>query len=235
MIDISDIKITSNNVDEVYRSLSNTENINVFWLGLQEYNSVFELQKKIYSNILKDKSKDVILMLEHHNVYTLGRNANENHILPLQNKCTKITHSDRGGDVTYHGPGQLVCYPVIDLNNYNKSVTWYINLIEESIIKVLRKNKIEAIKKESPLVGIWVEDEKIAAIGVRLSRWISTHGFAININTDLSYFDGIIPCGIFDYGVTSIEKVLDEKIDIKLIAHQVEESFLEQLIGVPVS
>ena len=111
----------------------------------------------------------------------------------VQKKCSDIAQSDRGGDVTYHGPGQLVCYPIINLNNYNKSITWYIELIEKSIIKVLEQNKITAIKKESPLVGIWVDDEKIAAIGVRLSRWISTHGFAINVNTDLSYFDGIIP------------------------------------------
>jgi len=235
MIDISNIKITDTNIDQVYSNIETSNNTNVFWLGLQEYQPVFELQKKIYNNILNNKSKDVILMLEHKSVYTLGKNANENHILPLQIKCSDIAQSDRGGDVTYHGPGQLVCYPIINLNNYNKSITWYIELIEKSIIKVLEQNKITAIKKESPLVGIWVDDEKIAAIGVRLSRWISTHGFAININTDLSYFDGIIPCGIFDYGVTSIQQILNEEVDVKLIAHQVEQSFLESLMEVAVS
>ena len=235
MIDISNIKITNTNIDQVYKNIEISNNTNVFWLGLQEYQPVFELQRKIYNNILNNKSKDVILMLEHKSVYTLGKNANENHILPLQKKCFDIAQSDRGGDVTYHGPGQLVCYPIINLNNYNKSITWYIELIEKSIIRVLDKNRITAIKKDSPLVGIWVDDEKIAAIGVRLSRWISTHGFAINVNTDLSYFDGIIPCGIFDYGVTSVQQILNKEVDIKIIAHQVEQSLLENLREVAVS
>ena len=100
---------------------------------------------------------------------------------------------------------------------------------------MLGNNNIEAFSKESPLVGIWVDDDKIAAIGVRLSRWISTHGFAINVSTDLSYFDGIIPCGIFDYGVTSIDKNIDKNIDVKEIANQLEHIFVEKLIGVPVS
>ena len=227
MIDISNIKITDTNIDQVYSNIETSNNANVFWLGLQEYQPVFELQKKIYNNILNNKSKDVILMLEHKSVYTLGKNANENHILPLQKKCSDIAQSDRGGDVTYHGPGQLVCYPIINLNNYNKSITWYIELIEKSIIKVLEQNKITAIKKESPLVGIWVDDEKIAAIGVRLSRWISTHGFAININTDLSYFDGIIPCGISDFGLTSILKLKSKEYTLLDIALKMQNSLSE--------
>ena len=235
MIDISDIKIKNDNINQVYDIIAQSEQGNVYWLGIQDYDSVFMLQKKIYKNILNQKCRDVILMLEHNNVYTLGKNADKNHILPLQKKCSEISQTDRGGDVTYHGPGQLVCYPIIDLKNYNKSITWYIQLIEESVIGVMEANKINAIKRESPFVGVWVEDEKIAAIGVRLSRWISTHGFAININTDLSYFDGIIPCGIFDYGVTSMEKIINKRTDVKLIAKQLENCFLEKLNEVAIS
>ena len=168
-------------------------------------------------------------MLEHEHVYTLGKNANQNHILPLQNKCSNIEKIDRGGDVTYHGPGQLVCYPIINLNNYNKSVSWYVRIIEECIVDVLKKHKINAIKKESPFIGVWVDDEKIAAIGIRLSRWVSMHGFAINANTDLSYFDGIIPCGIFDYGVTSMEKIIDTKTNVYLLAESVKDLFLNRI------
>ena len=235
MIDISDIKIKNDNINQVYDRIDKSEHSNVFWLGIQDYDSVFMLQKKIYKNILNQKCRDVILMLEHNNVYTLGKNADKNHILPLQKKCSQIFQTDRGGDVTYHGPGQLVCYPIIDLKNYNKSITWYIQLIEESVISVMQANKINAIKRESPFVGIWVEDEKIAAIGVRLSRWVSTHGFAINVNTDLTYFDGIIPCGIFDYGVTSMQKIINKRIDIKLIAKQIKKCFLEKLNEVAIT
>tara|TARA_Y100001970_G_C14153431_1_gene814073 strand:+ start:807 stop:1514 length:708 start_codon:yes stop_codon:yes gene_type:complete len=235
MIDLSDTKITDVNIDKIYNKLNLSNDVNFFWLGTQDYAPIFELQKKIYNNILYNKSKDVVLMLEHQNVYTLGKNANKNHILPLSKKYADIAQCDRGGDVTYHGPGQLVCYPIINLNNYNKSITWYIEFIEKTIIKVLEKNKIKASKKESPLIGIWVDDEKIAAIGVRLSRWISTHGFAINVNTDLSYFDGIIPCGIFDHGVTSIKKVIKREVSVKLIANQVKESILGKLTEVPIS
>ena len=235
MIDISNIEITNSNIDEVYNKLIGFGAVNVFWLGTQKYKPVFQLQKKIYKSILEGEIGDTILMLEHESVYTLGKNADENHILPLQNKCLDIAKTDRGGDVTYHGPGQLVCYPIVDLNNYNKSITWYIRVIQQSIIEMLENNNIEAVSKESPLVGIWVDDDKIAAIGVRLSRWISTHGFAINVSTDLSYFDGIIPCGIFEYGVTSIDKNIDKNIDVREIANQLEHIFVEKLIGVPVS
>jgi len=237
MMNLSDIHFKDKEASEYCKSLISKKpqsDIQTFWLGRQDYNSIFTLQKEIHQNIFKGKSGDVLLMLEHDHVYTLGKNANENHILPLQDKCTDIAQVDRGGDVTYHGPGQLVCYPIINLNNYNKSISWYVTLIQECIIDVLAEHSINANKKESPFVGIWVDDEKIAAIGIRLSRWISMHGFAINVNTDLSYFDGIIPCGIFDYGVTSMEKVTNNKFDIEILAKKIASLFIERLKGVSV-
>ena len=164
---------------------------------------------------------DVVLLLEHNHVYTLGKNANKNHILPLKGEVLKIVQIDRGGDVTYHGPGQLVGYPILDLNKYNKSITWYVNLIQDSIINLLESYKIKALKKTSPFVGVWVNEEKIAAIGIRLSRWVSMHGFAINISTNLDYYDGIIPCGIFDLGITSLKELSNKDFDVKGVARQI--------------
>ena len=239
MIDLSNINFKSSDVAISYSSIVNSqpksEDIDIVWLGIQDYNPVLSLQREIHKNLYKGKGKDVILMLEHRHVYTLGRNADKNHILPMQNKCNDIANTDRGGDVTYHGPGQLVCYPIINLNNYNKSVSWYVSLIQDCIIDMLKKHKIIASKKDSRLVGIWVDDEKIAAIGIRLSRWVSMHGFAINVNTDLSYFDGIIPCGIFDYGVTSMEKITNNKFNIQSLANQVGIMLVDRLKGAAVS
>ncbi|MEO2160314.1 MAG: lipoyl(octanoyl) transferase LipB, partial [bacterium] len=144
---------------------------------------------------------------------TLGKNANENHLLQSAPKNTKVFNIERGGDITYHGPGQVVGYPILDLHHYQKSVSWYMRSLEEIIIQVLKVYGIDAGVKDG-LTGVWVGDEKIGAQGVRISRWVTMHGFALNVNTDLHYYDGIIPCGIFEYGVTSMEKILEKKQDI---------------------
>ena len=131
---------------------------------------------------------------------------------------------ERGGDITFHGPGQIVGYPILDLHRYKKSVSWYMRSLEEVLINVLVEYGIEAGLKEG-LTGVWVGDEKIGAQGVRISRWVTMHGFALNVNTDLSYFSGIIPCGIFEYGVTSMEKILEEKLDITFVKQNVLRAF----------
>ena len=230
MIDLSNIKL-DNKLKQSYNQFikKDREEINFFWLGLQDYAPTLNLQKKIHKSIIQKNTNDTVLMLEHKHVYTLGKNADENHILPLQNKCSNIKQIDRGGDVTYHGPGQLVCYPIINLENYHKSISWYVSLIEQCIIDVLKEHKIDAIKKKSPFIGIWVNDEKIAAIGIRMSRWVSMHGFAINVNTDLSYFDGIIPCGIFDYGVTSMQEITSRQVSLYDLAKSTSKLFLERI------
>ena len=233
--DLSAKTFQNQDIEDCYQHIKEIaiNDINFIWLGVQDYEPILKIQKRIHKDNVAGNINDIVLLLEHNHVYTLGKNANKNHILPLQNKCSKVVQVDRGGDVTYHGPGQLVGYPILDLNKYNKSITWYINLIQESVIDLLNCYKIKAFKKNSPFVGVWVDEEKIAAIGVRLSRWVSMHGFAININTDLDYYDGIIPCGIFDLGTTSLKELSGKDFDMKTKAGQISNIMECSLKGVP--
>ena len=176
-------------------------------LGLQPYWDVWQLQKEMQLKRIHDEIDDTLILVEHDPVYTLGKNADENHLLQSRNKSVDVFNIERGGDITFHGPGQLVGYPILDLSNYKKSVSWYMRSLEHITIDVLKEYGIKA-KRTEGLTGVWVGDEKIAALGVRISRWVTMHGFALNVNTDLTFYDGIIPCGIFDHGVTSMEQHL---------------------------
>lgn len=176
-------------------------------LGVSSYKNTWELQKKLQIKRIENKIEDTLLLVEHEPVYTFGKNADENHLLQNYPEDVKLFHIERGGDITFHGPGQLVGYPIMDLHNYKMSISWYMRALEEVIIRSLDKFGISADRKDG-LTGVWVEDEKIAALGVRISRWVTMHGFALNVNTDLTYYDSIIPCGIFDYGITSMEHIL---------------------------
>ena len=166
--------------------------------------------------------------MEHNHVYTLGKNANENHILPSRPKDADIIRIDRGGDVTYHGPGQLVGYPIMDLHDYKMSITWYMKFLSDAIVDLLAELGIDSSYK-SDYIGVWVEDDKIAAFGVRLAKWVTMHGFALNISTDLDYFRGMIPCGIFECGVTSINEITTNKLSIDQIARLYSKYFLKNL------
>jgi len=176
-------------------------------LGVSSYKNTWELQKKLQIKRIENKIEDTLLLVEHEPVYTFGKNADENHLLQNYPEDVKLFHIERGGDITFHGPGQLVGYPIIDLHNYKMSISWYMRSLEEVIIRSLDRFGISADRKDG-LTGVWVGDEKIAALGVRISRWVTMHGFALNVNTDLTYYDSIIPCGIFDYGITSMEHIL---------------------------
>lgn len=176
-------------------------------LGRSSYEKTWDLQKSMQSRRIDNEINDTVLLVEHEPVYTFGKNANEDHLLQNYPKNVKLYQIERGGDVTFHGPGQLVGYPIIDLHNYKKSINWYMRTLEQVIIDTLIDYDIKTSRKEG-LTGVWVDNEKIAALGVRMSRWVTMHGFALNVNTDLHYYDGIIPCGIFEYGITSMEKVL---------------------------
>ena len=150
------------------------------------------------------------------------RQSNKNHILQNIDPDIKIYQIERGGDVTYHGPGQLVVYPIIDLSNYKKSISWYMRAIEQVSIDTLSEYNIKAVRNRY-LTGVWVEDEKIAAQGVKISRWVTMHGFSINVNTNLEHYNNIIPCGIYDRGVTSMSKLLGRDVNIdrlKMIVHK---------------
>ena len=184
------------------------DTLSSFWVGRQPYNKIWELQRKLHDNVANGVTGDIILLLEHPHVYTLGKNANNNHLLPSYPKNADVIDIDRGGDITYHGPGQLVGYPIVNLKNYKKSVSWYMHTLEEIIIFTLKDIEINGCRRDK-LTGVWVEDEKICAFGVRMAQWTTMHGFALNVDPDMRYFDGMIPCGILDYGVrqTSLEEV----------------------------
>ena len=197
---------------------------NILDLGKSDYKEAWELQKKLQSQRISGEIDDQLLLVEHFPVYTLGKNAPTEHLLINKANQISIVQSDRGGNVTFHGPGQLVGYPILDLNNYRKSITWYMRELEQLIINILKDYGIEAERKKG-LTGVWVNDKKIAALGVRISRWVTMHGFSLNINPDLKYYQGIIPCGISQYGVTSMANILGDsvpsmsEIKKKLVSH----------------
>ncbi len=204
------------------------ENISFIDLGLTSYKSTWDLQKQLFELRTKNEIEDVLLLTEHHHVYTLGKTSDENHLLAkseeLKANNIDVFEIDRGGDVTYHGPGQLVGYPILDLNNYYNDIHRYLRDLEEVIINTLCDLGIRATRDEK-FTGVWVGNDKIAAIGVKVSRWVTMHGFALNVNTDLSYFDRIIPCGIFHKGVTSMERLLGVKISMEEVSEKIVHHF----------
>ncbi|MDD9880194.1 MAG: lipoyl(octanoyl) transferase LipB [Candidatus Marinimicrobia bacterium] len=195
-------------------------------LGQMDYQTAWDYQKETHEKVLNGKAPDTLIFVEHEPVYTLGKNADNNHLLQSAPDDAKVYNVERGGDITYHGPGQIVGYPILDLHHYQKSISWYMRTLEQVLIDSLATYGIEAGLKED-LTGVWVGDEKIGAQGVRISRWVTMHGFALNVNTDLNYFGGIIPCGIFEYGVTSMEKILGSKQDLSDVKYQIIESFTD--------
>jgi len=192
------------------------QKIDINDLGDRNFKEIWDMQKKLQKQRINNEIYDTLLLVEHEPVYTLGKNANKNHLLQNRNNEIKIYDTDRGGDITFHGPGQLVGYPILDLNNYTKSVNWYMRVLEELIIKVIGEFGILGSRIEG-LTGVWVNNQKIGAQGVRISRWVTMHGFSINVSPDLKYYDGIIPCGIFNYGITSMEDLLNKKPEMNKV------------------
>jgi len=193
-------------------------------LGFMSYQDAWDLQKSLQQKVIAGEQEDILLLVEHEPVYTLGKNADQNHILQNHPSDVKTFFIERGGDVTFHGPGQLVAYPIFNLKHYRTSVSWYMRTLEEVIIRTLAAFGIKAGRK-SGLTGVWVGDEKIAALGVRLSRWVTMHGLALNVNPDLSYYDGIIPCGILEYGVTSMKVCLSNCPTMEAVKEQLVTEF----------
>ena len=179
-------------------------------LGLCDYDKALLSQKNTRNQLIKNLGKNTLFLLEHNHTYTLGKNGNPNNIL---NKNCELFETDRGGDVTYHGPGQLVGYPIIDLKTMGLGIRSYVSNIEQVLMHVLYDYGINTSIKPG-LTGVWIEDRKIASIGIRVSRWITTHGFALNVNTDMNYFSNIISCGIENVYMTSMEKELGKKISM---------------------
>ena len=201
--------------------------IDILDLGVKSYKKVWDLQKELVKKRQNGQINDTLILVEHEPVYTLGKNADENHILQHTPSNVKTYQIERGGDVTFHGPGQLVGYPILDLHNYKKSISWYMRGLEQLIINTLAEFMITAERKEG-LTGVWVGDEKIAALGVRVTRWITMHGFSLNVTPDLTYYSGIIPCGIFEYGVTSMARILTDDVTVDSVKQVLIEKFLNQ-------
>jgi lipoyl(octanoyl) transferase len=200
-------------------------------LGLSEYKKTWEYQEMLMQRVVDQKmakkadpyleSDNYLLFVEHPHVYTLGKSGDEQNLLlnyiQLQAHDATFFHTDRGGDITYHGPGQLVGYPIFDLENFGIGLRKYIFLMEEAIIKTIAEYGLQGSRDEKA-TGVWLDAgtpraRKICAIGVKSSRFVTMHGFALNVNTNLAYFQHINPCGFTDRGVTSIEKELGVKQD----------------------
>jgi lipoyl(octanoyl) transferase len=224
--------------------------VNVIDLGMIDYQQAWDYQEKLFKEVIdiklanRDKSAaaqmptpNYLIFCEHPHVYTLGKSGSAENLLldekGLEEKQAAYYKINRGGDITYHGPGQLVCYPILDLDNFFEDIHKYLRLLEEAIINTLNHFSIKAgrIKK---LTGVWIDYEsednngprnprKICAMGVRSSRWVTMHGLALNVNTDLEYFGNIIPCGIDDKAVTSMEKELAEQLTMKQVQEVLQE------------
>ena len=186
-------------------AVSAVKYLSILDLGLCLYGKAWEIQKQLHADRLAGNIPDTLILVEHPHVYTLGKNADARHLLASENYLTsrgiELYHVDRGGDITYHGPGQLIGYPIFNLKEHKESISWYVNSVEEVLIKTLAGFGIQAGRIKG-LTGIWIDDKKIAAIGMRISRWVTMHGFALNVATDLSLYSGIVPCGLATKGVT---------------------------------
>ena len=207
-------------------TLVNTQ-IDIQDLGKLLYKKTWNYQKELLKKRSNNEINDTLILVEHEPVFTLGKNADENHILQNCPDNIKTYHIERGGDVTYYGPGQLVGYPILDLRNYKKSISWYMRSLEQVIIDTLFDYNITANRKKG-LTGVWCNNEKIAALGVRVSRWITMHGFSLNIDPNLNHYKSIIPCGIFEHGVTSMSGVLNKTVDYEHVKKTIIKKFLYQ-------
>jgi lipoyl(octanoyl) transferase len=203
-------------------------------LGLTPYQEAWDLQRTIFQSVIAGTSEDTLILVEHPPVYTLGRASDMANMLLSDARLAELGAEkfeiERGGDVTYHGPGQLVGYPILNLSHFQEDLGWYLRALEESIIGLLDVYGIKGFRIPGR-TGVWTgsegNEEKICAIGVRASRWCTMHGFAFNVNTDLSYFQHIVPCGISDRGVTSLEKILGAPQDMQQVRDVYARSFAE--------
>ena len=210
--------------------------------NLIPYAEAWQRQTEWFDNIVRAKVQgesyeNRIVMCEHPHVYTLGRSGKENNMLLSDEQLKAIDatlyHIDRGGDITYHGPGQLVCYPILNLEDFHLGLKEYLHLLEEAVIRVCRTYGIEAARVHRA-TGVWLatgtpEERKICAMGVRSSHFVTMHGLALNVNTDLRYFSYIHPCGFIDKGVTSLQAELQQEVPMDEVRDRLEQLILELL------
>ena len=215
-------------------------------LGLIDYKVCWDFQEELFAEILAVKSsnrkenktvatKNHLIFCEHPHVYTLGKSGDEKNLLVnedyLKSRGTTFHKINRGGDITYHGPGQIVGYPILDLDNFFTDIHKYLRFLEEAVILTLKEYGLESERSPGE-TGVWFDvgtpkARKICALGVKSSRWVTMHGFAFNVNSDLSYFGNIIPCGIVDKKVTSLEKEVDFEVDFEEVKNKVKTHLIE--------
>lgn len=218
-------------------------------LGLMDYKACWDYQEKLFNETVNLKisnrdlseekqipTKNYLLFVEHPHVYTLGKSGDEKNLLlnekQLLDKHANYYKINRGGDITYHGPGQLVAYPILDLDNFFTDIHKYLRLLEETIILTLKEYGVESGRSKGE-TGVWLDAEdkfkarKICAMGVRCSRWVTMHGWGFNVNSDLNYFNNIIPCGINDKAVTSLNKEIGRDVDMAEIKEKLKKNFSE--------
>lgn len=211
--------------------------MSVLWLGRRDYQEVWDLQKELAAKRLAGEIPDTLLLLEHPPTLTLGRSAEPAHLLAssetLKREGVSVIESDRGGDITYHGPGQLVGYPIFNLQEppHTPDLHLYLRTLEASLIRALADFGVVADRFPG-YTGVWIgratpHPKKIAAIGVKASRWITMHGFALNVNPDLAHFDLIVPCGIRNYGVTSLSRLLSHDVSMEEVIPGVVSAFTQ--------
>lgn len=222
------------------------QKVNFIDLGLKDFKDTWEYQESIFQktidikidnrrNNLDNKTSNHFIFVEHPHVYTLGKSGNLSNLLlneeQLSQKGATFYKINRGGDITYHGPGQIVGYPILDLDKFFTDIHKYLRFLEEVIIKTLTEYGLNAVRSDGE-TGVWLDAgtpfaRKICALGVRTSRWVTMHGFALNVNTNLGYFDNIIPCGIKGKAVTSLEAELNRKIPIEEVKSKILKHFSE--------
>ena len=213
-------------------------------LGVLSYEDSWEHQKTIFDNIIsqkiknrtlkkKNKTDNYLLIVEHKPIFTIGKSGDTSNLLldskQLKSKNIEFKKINRGGDITFHGSGQVVGYPILDLDNFFTDIGQYLRTLEEVIISSIGFFGLKGYRINGE-TGVWVKDKlnsdkKICAFGIKASRWVTMHGFALNVNTDLKYFDYIVPCGISDKGVTSLEETLNKKITTKMVKQKIYENF----------
>ena len=213
-------------------------------LGVLSYEDSWEHQKTIFDNIIsqkiknrtlkkKNKTDNYLLIVEHKPIFTIGKSGDTSNLLlntkQLKSKNIEFKKINRGGDITFHGSGQVVGYPILDLDNFFTDIGQYLRTLEEVIISAIGFFGLKGYRIDGE-TGVWVKDKlnsdkKICAFGIKASRWVTMHGFALNVNTDLKYFDYIVPCGISDKGVTSLEETLNKKITTKMVKQKIYENF----------
>ena len=220
--------------------------INIHDLGSKGYSDTYNFQLKLFNEIIEKKinnrknkkkveTKNHLVFVEHKNVYTMGKSGSMKNLLmrkeDLKKNNIEFYKTNRGGDITYHGPGQIVCYPILDLDNFFTDINKYLRSLEETIILTLRDYDIKG-ERSPKETGVWIDPKslksrKICAMGVKASRWVTMHGLALNVNTNLNFFKNIIPCGIDNKSITSISEERKKLIDLKIVKQKIIENFLK--------